>query len=69
MGFWGQSKLERSVGGREGEKGEGADGCIGGGLRVKGWHGGQGAVGGYGRKMLVIPSVLIAGLDGQAERT
>lgn len=71
MGFGGQLKWERSVGGREGEKGEGAEGCSGGGLRVEGWHGGQGVeVGGGGeRKMLVIPSVLIAGLDGQAERT
>lgn len=59
-------------GGREGEKGEGAKGCSGGGLRAEGWHGGQGVEVGGGRgerKMLVIPSVLIAELDGQAERT
>lgn len=42
MGFWGQLKWERSDGGREGEKGEGAEGCRSGGLRVEGWHGGQG---------------------------
>lgn len=69
-GVLGQLKWERSVGGREGEKGEGAEGCSGGGLRVEGWHWGQGVEGGEReRKMLVIPSVLIAGLDGQAERT
>lgn len=72
MGFWGQLKWERSVVGREGEKGEGAEGCCGGGLREEGWHGGQGVGGGERereRKMLVIPSVLIGGLDGQAEGT
>lgn len=46
MGFWGQLKWERSVGEREGEKGEGAEGCSSGGLRPKGWHGGQGVEGG-----------------------
>lgn len=28
-------------GGREGDKGEGAEGCSGGGLRVEGWHRGD----------------------------
>lgn len=46
MGFWGQLRWESSVGGREGEKGEGAEGCHGGGLRVEGWHRGQGVGGG-----------------------
>lgn len=70
MGFWGQLKWERGVGEREGEKGEGAE-CFSGGLGVKGWHGGQ-RVGGEERwreKNVGLTSVLIARLDGQAERT
>ena len=41
VGFWGQLKWEKRVGGREGEKGDGAEGCSGG-LRVEGWHRGLG---------------------------
>lgn len=75
MGFWGQLKWEKSVGGREGGRvrkvrGQRAAAVVAlerrGGMEDKGlkWGGGRGE-----RKMLVIPSVLIAELDGQAERT
>lgn len=46
MGFWGQLKWERSDGRRESEKGEGAEACRSGGVRVQGWHGGHGIGGG-----------------------
>lgn len=53
--------VTQEKGGKEGEKGEGAEGCSsGGGLRVEWWHCGGAPA---------IPSVLIAVLDGQVERT